>query len=89
MNTEYAQSPDLTTPMRDFATGVYWESMYNDGNMSDVYPCPWGQPKNPAGGKTHPNLTPLNAPRYITTYEFMYIHKYIVCSKVLHQKSST
>ena len=49
MDTDYAMSPDLTTPPRDFMIALYWESMYNDGNMSNVYPCPYGQPANPAG----------------------------------------
>ena len=44
MDTAYAQSPDQPTPARDFMIALYWESMYNDGNMTDQYPCKYGNP---------------------------------------------
>ena len=49
MNTEWAQSPDLPTPPRDLSIALYWDTMYNDGDMLDSYPCPWGIPSSPGG----------------------------------------
>ncbi len=51
MNTDFSQSPDAPDPDRDFIVALYWESMYNDGNMSNIYPCKYGNPGTLTGKK--------------------------------------
>jgi len=51
MNTQWSQSPDQPLPIRDVMAALYWETMYNDGNDTSMYPCP-GQSGNDTGSKS-------------------------------------
>lgn len=48
MYTKWSQPPDGPLPMRDVMAALYWETMYNDGNDTNMYPCP-GQTSNVTG----------------------------------------